>query len=44
MKTFLECVWLGGEKGKEMMGLGCFLLGLTKKFSLQNREKTEERK
>lgn len=39
-KKKLKCVWLGGER-KIIMGVKCFLLRSTKKFSLPNREKTE---
>ena len=42
-KTFLKCVWLGGEEGKQMMRSKCFLPEPTKIFSLQNEEKTEWR-
>ena len=42
-KTFLEYVWLGKEKGKQMMELKCFLPEPTKIFYLQNGEKTEWR-
>ena len=35
-KFFLQCVWLGGEKKKKMVGSKCFLPGPTKKLSLQN--------
>ena len=33
--------WLEGREGKNVVGLRCFLLGLTKMFSLQNEKKTE---
>ena len=34
MKTFLVGVWLEGEEGKKLVGLGCFLPEHTKMFSL----------
>ena len=40
MKIFLECVWLGGERRKEMIGFRYFLSKPTKKFSPQNEVKT----
>ena len=43
-ENFVEGVWLGRGEGKEMVGPRCFQLGLTKKFSPQNEEKTEGRK
>ena len=43
-KIILECVWLGREKGKQIVGFGCFLSGSIKKFSHQNEEKTKRRK
>ena len=42
-KTFLESIWLGEKEGKQIVEPDCFLPGPTKKFSLQNGEKTEER-
>ena len=38
-KHFRRCL-VGKGKGKEMVGLGYFLLGPTRKFSPQNGEKT----
>ena len=38
-KIILECVWLGKEKGKQIVGFGCFLSGSIKKFSYQNEKK-----
>ena len=40
-ENFLKSVWLGGEERKMMVGLGYYLLGPIKKFSFQNRDKTE---
>ena len=40
-KTFLECVWLGGDEGKFMVEPKCFLLRPTKIFPPQNGKKTE---
>ena len=39
-ENFLKSVWLGGGERKMMVRSECFLSRLTKKFSLQNREKT----
>ena len=39
-----EDVWLGWEVENFVVGSGCFLPEPTKKFSPQNREKTERRK
>ena len=40
-EIFLKSVWLGGEERKMMVRLGYFHLRPIKKFSFQNREKTE---
>jgi len=40
-ENFLESVWLKGREGKNVVGLKCFLLKLTKMFSLQNEKKTK---
>ena len=39
-----ESVWLGGGVENFVVGPGCFLSRLTKKFSFQNGEKTEGKK
>jgi len=39
-KFFLESVWLEGREGKMIVRPQCFLPRPTKKFSLQNGEKT----
>ena len=40
-KLFGGC--LVGREEKKMVGPRCFLLGLTRKFSPQNREKTRQK-
>ena len=40
VRKLLESVCLGGEEGKMIVGLGFFLIGLAKKFSLQIGKKT----
>ena len=43
-KNFLECVWLGGKRGKKMVRTGCFFSGPIKKFCFQMGKKTKRRK
>ena len=41
-KTFLECVWLDEEEGKQMVGPRYFLSGSTKKVLSKMERKLRE--
>ena len=42
-ENLLEGVWLGEGEGKNVVGLGCFLSGPTKMFSLLGEKNKENR-